>query len=141
MKALIQRALIDIMHFHKGQKDKAGQDYILHPIYVALQQENDEAKVIALLHDVLEDTCCTKEYLVVAYGKKIADSVEILTKKSDETYFDYIERIKTSNNRNCIAVKLADLEHNLRFDRIKTPTEQDYSRLIRYTKAQMILSK
>ena len=100
---------------HKGQRRKNGEDYIEHPKRVGnriLQMYGMDISLfcIALLHDTLEDTATTKEELITKFGKEIANVVEMLSRKKDETYFDFIMRL---HDRKAIRIKLADLDDNL----------------------------
>lgn len=122
---------------HAGQVDKAGKDYILHPITVASYMDTDVEKTIAYLHDVLEDTSVTVDELRNHFSNEIVDTVITLTHRKDESYFEYIQRI--SKSKLAKKVKVADLLHNLDITRIKEPTKQDYERLEKYKKAILYL--
>lgn len=139
MTDLLQKALEDCCSFHSLQKDKAGKPYFYHPIYVALQQKTESAKITALLHDAVEDGCCTPEYIGHVYGKAVQKYVDLLTRRENEKYFDYIHRIKDSNEPVAISVKLADLNHNTQFDRFDIPSPEIVSLRQRYYKAIRIL--
>lgn len=137
---MLEKAIILATKAHQGQKDKAGQCYILHSLRVMLRCEKEEQKIVAVLHDVLEDTEVTKEDLIKeGFCKEIVEAVVCLTKKEKEYYFDYIDRVK----QNAIArvVKLADLEDNMNLKRIKNVTEKDRQRVEKYKKAKQILEK
>ncbi|MCW6665483.1 GTP pyrophosphokinase [Aerococcaceae bacterium NML191219] len=124
---------------HAGQVDKAGKDYIEHPIYVSSLVDSPEAKAVALLHDVLEDSDFTAEDLLVAgLPREIVEAVEILTKQSGESYDEYLSKIK----RNDLArvVKIADLTHNSDLTRLHEVTQQDLDRQEKYREAIMFLS-
>ena len=123
---------------HAGQVDKAGKDYILHPITVASYMDTDVEKTIAYLHDVLEDTSVTVDELRNHFSNEIVDTVITLTHRKDESYFEYIQRVSKSNLAK--KVKVADLLHNLDITRIKEPTKQDYERLEKYKKAILYLA-
>lgn len=119
---------------HKGQKDKAGRDYIEHLIYVAGLVNSEEEKAVALLHDIVEDTAMMLEELKgLGIPVKIVEAVSILTKKPRLSYFSYIETVKT--NQLAKVVKLADLTHNSDLSRISNPTEKDYERTRKYQRA------
>ena len=90
---LTVKAVEFIIKKHAGQFDKQGMPYIIHPIEVASNFDTEEEIVVALLHDTLEDTDTTYDELVSIFGESIAKNVEILTRKSDETYKDYIRRV------------------------------------------------
>ena len=123
---------------HAGQVDKAGKDYILHPMTVASYMDTDTEKTIAYLHDVLEDTDVTVDALRKIFPNEIVDTLITLTHKKDESYFEYIQRVSTSKLAK--KVKVADLLHNLDITRIKEPTKQDYERLEKYKKAILYLT-
>ena len=123
---------------HAGQVDKAGKDYILHPITVASYMDTDVEKTIAYLHDVLEDTSVTVDELRNHFSNEIVDTVITLTHRKDESYFEYIQRI--SKSKLAKKVKVADLLHNLDITKIKEPSKQDYERLEKYKKAILFLA-
>ena len=125
---------------HKGQTDKGGNDYILHPAMVANMMDTDAEKAVAYLHDVLEDTSMTLQDLS-AYGfsEEILSAIEALTRKANESYDDYIYRV--SLNAVAKKVKLADLIHNSDITRIKDPSQKDIQRIRRYKQKIKELSK
>ena len=123
---------------HAGQVDKAGKDYILHPMTVASYMDTDTEKAIAYLHDVLEDTDVTVDALRKIFPNEIVDTLITLTHRKDESYFEYIQRVSTSKLAK--KIKVADLLHNLDITRIKEPTKQDYERLEKYKKAILYLT-
>lgn len=123
---------------HRNQKDKAGQDYILHPLTVAEAMTTEEETVAALLHDVIEDTEITFEYLK---RKKIDTRVLValwhLTHKPEIPYFDYIERI--SLHPIASKVKLADLQHNSDMSRLPQKNPVDLERMQKYLTAEAMI--
>ncbi len=123
---------------HAGQVDKAGKDYILHPMTVASYMDTDTEKTIAYLHDVLEDTDVTVDALRKIFPNEIVDTLITLTHRKDESYFEYIQRV--SKSKLAKKVKVADLLHNLDITRIKEPTKQDYERLEKYKKSILYLT-
>ena len=123
---------------HAGQVDKAGKDYILHPMTVASYMDTDTEKTIAYLHDVLEDTDVTVDALREIFPNEIVDTLITLTHRKDESYFEYIQKV--SKSKLAKKVKVADLLHNLDITRIKEPTKQDYERLEKYKKAILYLT-
>lgn len=98
---------------HAGQIDKGGQPYILHPLRIMLAMKTDEERIVAVLHDVVEDTAVSADDLYWVHGFKmdIVKPVCLLTRTKGENYFDYIERL--SVNPIARAVKIADLRDNL----------------------------
>ncbi len=137
---MLEKAILFALKVHSGQKDKAGKEYILHPLRVMLCFENKQQQIVAILHDVLEDSDMTEQDLQKAgFCEEIIKAVVCLTKKEGECYFDYIERVK----QNDIAreVKLADLEDNMNLNRIQNVTQKDIQRVEKYKKAKRILQK
>jgi (p)ppGpp synthase/HD superfamily hydrolase len=135
----LQKILHFAMQKHKGQVDKQGIDYIEHPVYLSLQCETLPQKIVALLHDVIEDTDATKEDLIeLGLSKEEIDAVLTLTHTKDISYFEYIEKIKT--NELARYVKLLDLQHNLSKCQSEE-TDKFKSLEKRYTKALTILKE
>lgn len=124
---------------HEGQTDKAGQDYIQHPMAVAAQLTGEDCRIAALLHDVLEDTFVTPETLENLFGREIREAVEALTRQEQEDYFAFVSRAA----RNPIArqVKMADLRHNMDLSRLPEVTPQDLQRLEKYKAALRLLEE
>ena len=103
---------------HVGQTDKNGEPYILHPIRVMLQMKTEQERIVAVLHDIIEDTEMSANHLLfMGYPDKVVDAVVAITKLPGEKYLDYLGRV----NANPIArkVKIADIKDNLSEDRIK----------------------
>lgn len=137
---MLEKAILFALKAHNGQKDKAGKNYILHPLRVMLCFEKEQQQIAAVLHDVLEDTEMTEKDLQKAgFSQQVIEAIVCLTKKEKECYFDYIQRIK----QNDIAreVKLADLEDNMNLKRIQNVTQEDIQRVEKYKKAKKILEK
>lgn len=126
------------MQKHDGQVDKSGKPYILHPIEVALSLYKESDKIVALLHDILEDTDATVEDL-----KKLGlhdyeiDAVQLLTKPKKEDYIHYVKRV--AENPIARRVKMADLRHNMDLSRLSEITEKDIKRKEKYEHAYQIL--
>jgi (p)ppGpp synthase/HD superfamily hydrolase len=140
--ASIEKALQIAVRAHEGQKDKDGQPYILHPLRVMNAVEGEPTKIVAVLHDVIEDTSITSEDLRrETFDEVVLAALGCLTHRKNEPYVEYVVRCKG----NVIArqVKLADLEDNarpsralLRPDRI----EADMTRLRKYFLSYNFLS-
>ena len=115
---------------HQDQYDKAGAPYILHPLRMMLRMSSETEMMVAILHDVVEDTNWTPDQLR-------QQAVECLTHRDQETYDEFIARVRT----NAIAskVKLADLEDNMDMRRLRTLTEKDAERLHKYHRAWLAL--
>ena len=124
---------------HAGQTDKAGLDYILHPLQVAAEMTTDEEKAVALLHDIIEDTDVTaNELLAKGLPDNVVEAVKALTKKHNQNYAAYLAGVK--KNRLATAVKLADLKHNSDLSRLEKITQKDRERAEKYRKAIEYLS-
>ncbi len=109
---LVELAAKICVERHAGQTDKVGQPYILHPMRVALKCDTPEQKIVAFLHDVVEDCGVTAEELLVdGFSPEIVEAILSVTKREGETYEDFVRRA----NQNPIGriVKLRDLEDNL----------------------------
>ena len=131
-----------------GRVDKAGADYFEgHLSSVAGLVSSDEEKIVAYLHDILEDTDYPEEKLRKEFGDKIADAVYLLTHQGrldEEGYLEYIRNLKASGNMLAIAVKIADLTNNSDYTRLgaSSPDELkdvDHRRWEKYQKSLEIL--
>lgn len=129
----ILKALNLAIKYHKGAVDKGGNDYVLHPITVALLVDGESEKVVALLHDIVEDTPMTlPQLLEEGFTKEIVDAVDSVTRRNGEERQDYLIRVK-SNEIAC-KVKIADLIHNSDLSRIQCPKQKDIERVKEYKK-------
>lgn len=124
---------------HDGQVDKAGLPYIFHPIHLAEQMDTEEECIVALLHDVVEDTDVTFEDLEKEFSQTVIDALKLLTHDKSVDYMEYVKTIK--NNPIARNVKLADLKHNSDMTRLLSVTEKDIERYNKYQKAIQILSE
>ena len=138
---MLARAERICMEAHEGQLDKGGAPYYLHPFTVARNCETEEQKIVALLHDVMEDNPrYTPAYFIEqGFGSEIVEALVTITHREDESYDDYIGRIKT--NALARAVKIQDLIHNSDLSRLKTVTEADLARAEKYKHYIEVLSK
>lgn len=143
MLPTLEDAVILAATKHRGQIDKAGSPYLLHPLRVMLNlgpTATEEERMAALLHDIVEDTDITFEALRQAgYPQAVIEAVEHLTKRPEEEndYEAAIRRVVL--NPIARKVKLADLQDNLDLTRIASPTEKDHARLEKYRKAREFL--
>lgn len=97
---------------HEGQRDKSGAPYIFHTIRVASTFSDETMQVIAVLHDVIEDTPCTHTDIERVFSIRIADTVLALSRAPHETYVEFIERVNA--NPTARLIKIADIRDNLR---------------------------
>jgi len=131
---MLQKATSIATEAHKGQRDRYDAPYIFHVMRVMMRGKNEDEKLAALLHDVVEDTEYTFEDLQnERFPEHIIEAVRCLTKGKDEPYDDYINRVKT--NKLAIAVKINDLEDNMDVRRMTKMEEKDVSRFNKYLRA------
>ena len=135
---LLEKAICIAIEAHHGQRDRTGAPYILHPMRVMAAVETDPEKMVAILHDVVEDTDWTFEKLVQeGFPEEIIEALKCVTKREGEDYEDFVKRSAT--NEIARRVKLADLEHNMDARRLSNVTEKDIERLKKYLRAWWFL--
>lgn len=124
---------------HAGQFDKSGIPYAHHPLHLAEQMEDEDSTIVALLHDVVEDTKYSlKDVKGMGFGDNVIEALELLTHDPEVPYMEYIREIST--NLLATKVKLADLEHNSDVSRLNhAPTETDLRRIKKYKQAMAFL--
>lgn len=136
----LDKAIRIAAQIHEGQKDRYGEPYILHPIRVMQRVESEPEKIAAILHDVIEDSEWTLDDLRrEGFSKAIVDIVDRLSRRENEPYFEYLERVKP--NRSALNIKLADLEDNMDMRRISKLSKDDPERMARYHQAWLELKK
>lgn len=131
-------ALALVKKAFRGKRDKAGKPYIQHLVTVSNSVSTYQGKIIGLLHDVLEDTDYTYDYLLDNFGYLVANAVRRLTHEKDVDYMDYIKQIKTAESY-VQKVKIADLCNNVDLGRLSTVTDKDRQRQKKYLKALVYL--
>ncbi len=132
--AMTKKALKICFEAHKEQKDKTGLPYVFHPFHLAEQMKDETTTIVALLHDVAEDTDITLDDLRnEGFGNEVIDALSLLTHDPAVPYMDYVEMIK--QNPVAKAVKLADLMHNSDLTRFDTITDFDLKRNEKYIEA------
>lgn len=135
---LTRKAMVIAYNAHANQFDKAGVPYIFHPIHLAEQMDTEIECIIALLHDVVEDTKVTFEQLEKEFSKEIIEILKLLTHDKETDYMEYVKIIK--ENPIAKKVKIADIIHNADETRLETITENDILRREKYQKALEILN-
>lgn len=137
----IQQAKELAFKIHANQTDKAGAPYTLHLETVASklteQGENEDVIVVGWLHDSVEDTDITIGEIRDLFGDDISTAVDAITKRKNEPYQDYLQRVKS--NEIARKVKLADLAHNMDLSRLGNITDKDLKRLEKYKQAKAFL--
>ena len=123
---------------HKNQTDKSGLPYVFHPFHVAEQMKDEVTMIVALLHDVVEDTDYTLDDIAaMGFGQDVVEALTLMTHDKNVPYLDYVAKIK--DNPVARAVKLADLAHNSDPTRLDVIDEKAKERLDKYQKAIAIL--
>ena len=125
---------------HFGQFDKAGRPYFEHvsKVRYLLKSDDDELNAIAILHDIMEDTDVTPEYLrSLGFSERVINGIVAMTKRSGESYDDYIQRLL--QNRDASLVKMADLRHNSDIRRQKDVRQKDFDRTVKYMKTYKLI--
>ena len=136
--ATLEQAISLAAKQHEGQVDKANTPYILHPLRVMLNVPTIEHKIVAVLHDILEDTETTIEDLYqFGFQEHIIDAIVALTKKQGETRLEAAQRAR--QNPIARVVKLADINDNMDLSRIQSPTVKDFERLKEYQQVRDLL--
>lgn len=140
---MTEQAFELVEELFSNKVDKGGHPYIQHLLRVSSNVKGKTAKTVALLHDVIEDTNTTKEDLIkMGFLEEVVEAVDILSRKENETYNEFILRIISSNNPLAIRVKIADLEDNMDLSRISNATQKDIDRVNkRYKPAYESLTK
>ncbi len=129
--ATLEKAISIAALAHAGQLDKAGQPYILHPLRVMLRMDRDDERIVAVLHDVVEDTSITLEELAdEGFSAEVVAAVSALTKLDGESRLDAAKR--AADDPIALRVKLADNAENSDLSRIASPNENDLLRLKEY---------
>lgn len=131
----LERAIEIAIGAHKGQLDKSNSPYIRHVMRVMEKMTTDEEKIVAVLHDVVEDSSWTFQQLIEeGFSGRIITALKCITKQSDEEdYEKFIERVAT--NSLATSVKIADLTDNMDIRRYKQLTTTEFSRITKYLKA------
>ena len=137
---LIEISLQIALRAYAGKVDKAGREYILHPLRVMAKMRTELEMSAALLHDVLEDSEITAEELLAeGIPAEVVEAVQHLTKNENEDYMDFVAR--AGKNKIAAAVKLADIEDNIDVLRLTSLDERDFARIKKYHTAWRLLQE
>jgi (p)ppGpp synthase/HD superfamily hydrolase len=138
---LLAKAIAIAAKAHENQEDRAGKPYILHPVRVMMQMKTPDEQMVAILHDVVEDTDWTIDRLrQEGFPEYILDAIAAVTRGDKEMYRDFIERL--SSNTLAVKVKLGDLKDNMDVTRLKEMETRDAEMLLkRYHPAWIKLTK
>jgi len=127
---LIYKSLEVVTKLFENDLDKSGMPYFLHLTYVYRHVSSIEEKVVALLHDIIEDKDVSSDDLLeIGFPEKIVQDVLVLTRVRPMEYKDYIDQIIKNGSVEALHVKMADLENNMDITRIHNPQMKDYERV------------
>lgn len=136
--ATLEKAIALAAQAHEGQKDKAGEPYILHLLRVALAVRTPKARIAAVLNDILEDTDVTEAQLQeMGFDQDVIVAVQALTKRKGETRLEAAKRAKA--NPIAREVKIEDNADNLDLSRLDDLTEKDLLRVREYVLVRKVL--
>lgn len=141
----LEKAIRIATEVHEGQLDKGGRPYILHCLRIMLAMPTTETQIVAVLHDVLEDSSNSNGLVYKlsweGFSETVIDALKALTRRKGESYEDYIKRL--APNSLARTVKLSDLQDNLNLSRIlknRKLTAKDHERSEKYFKAKLYLN-
>ena len=134
---LTRKAMKIAYNAHINQVDKSGVPYIYHPIHLAEQMDTETECIVALLHDVVEDTDVTFEQLEQDFPEEVIEELKLLTHDKNTDYMEYVKKLKA--NPIAKKVKIADIKHNSDETRLEKITVKDIARRNKYKKALEIL--
>ena len=149
---MLKKALQIAIKAHGNTLDKGGELYFLHPIRVAFGLKTEDEQVVALLHDVVEDTEYTLVDLIAELDldltnmehQRILVALYALIREQNVSYSTYINRLlkfDLYSKKVILAVKIKDLEDNMNLDRISNPQQVDFDRVKKYKKYHTKLTK
>ena len=111
----IRRALDLVTAAFQEELDLDGHSQLMHMTAVSIAGQNDDERLVGILHDIVEDTACTFDDLLMdGFPKRIVDSLRLLTHDKETPYMDYVKNICESGDKVALAVKINDLNHNLK---------------------------
>lgn len=135
----LERAIEIAAIAHARQVDKGGSPYILHPLRVMMTLKTLEERIVAVLHDVVEDSDWTFDRLrAEGFSDDVLDAIDAVTRRAGESYEEFVRRARLSEIGR--VVKLADLMDNRDLSRIPSPTQADRQRVLKYDRAIAMLA-
>jgi len=138
--SLLEKAIHLACDAHAGQLDKAGQPYILHPLRLMMKFSFEREQIVAVLHDVVEDTDISfRQLKSLGFAEDVIQAIDCLTKREGEGYDAFIERI--SKNKLATQIKIQDIQDNLDLTRLPSITYKDLERAKKYHQTLMYLQK
>lgn len=138
MTDLLEKAIKIALKSHTDQIDKAGQPYILHPLRLMQKFREEDERIVAILHDVVEDSDISlKDLKESGFSDAVVNAIDCLTKRKDEEYHNFISRITA--NELAKKIKIEDIKDNMDLTRLKSITDKDQERIVKYHTALNIL--
>jgi (p)ppGpp synthase/HD superfamily hydrolase len=136
----LERAIQIAAEAHEGQRDKAGQPYVLHSLRVMFGLRSDEERIVGVLHDVVEDCdgWSFERLTAAGFSPAVLDALDSVTRRAGEDYMAFVQR--AGANPIGRSVKMADLQDNMNLSRIAEPSERDHTRIAKYREALAYLS-
>ena len=136
---MLNEAITLASSLHQSEERENGDPYILHPIRVMMAVRTTEERIVAILHDIIEDTAYTIVDLeeLHDFDPRIILAIEAITRGEGELYGNYIDRL--SGNRLASVVKLADLRDNMNVLELRELNNHNLSRLEKYHSAYFAL--
>ena len=135
-----KKALKLCFEAHKDQVDKSGLPYVFHPFHLAEQMQDENTTIVALLHDVVEDTEYTLDDLrAMGFGDEVMEALSYMTHDPAVPYMEYVARIR--ENDIARRVKLADLRHNSDITRLDSIDQKALDRVAKYAQAIRLLEE
>lgn len=136
----LEQAIAVATKAHTGQVDKAGQPYILHPLRLMFKFEAEIEMIVAVMHDVIEDSAFTQGDLKkLGFSDEVVEAIDCLSKRQGEAYDSFILRV--SKNNLARKIKIEDIKDNLNLSRLKTISDKDLRRAAKYHRALALLAK
>lgn len=136
----LEQAIAVATKAHTGQVDKAGQPYILHPLRLMFKFEAEIEMIVAVMHDVIEDSAFTQDDLKkLGFSDEVVEAIDCLSKRQGEAYDSFILRV--SKNNLARKIKIEDIKDNLNLSRLKTISDKDLRRAAKYHRALALLAK
>ena len=137
---MTKKALKLSFEAHKDQIDKSGMPYVYHPFHLAEQMKDENTTIVALLHDVVEDTDITIDDIrKMGFNEEVCEALKLMTHDDNVPYIEYVKKLKS--NPIAKTVKIADLKHNSDLTRLDTVDEKALKRVEKYKRAMEELLK
>ena len=131
LTGLVGKAARIAAQAHETQADQSGEAYILHPLRMMLRCRTDAQRIVALLHDVVEDSPMTLDHLAEeGFPLEIIAGIDGTTHREDESYEAFVDR--AAQNPLSAYVKRLDLADNMDMLRLLNLTDKDIARLQKY---------